>query len=172
MVKVINDNELEINVCVWDWKSYNEGEANFKWFNLPTEIGLLEAHLCDLEEAGLEEPFICDTDGWGGTFTEYTNIYKLIEGMLDIEGLDQYDLLEEYFEIYPDDRIMEVTDENLRMAFGDDLENFANRVHFGSYNALDPYFYLDGYANIVTLPEYKKEKLEAGFIREMIEQRL
>lgn len=171
MVKVNNVEELEINVCIWDWKSYNEGVANFKWFNLPSEVGKLEDHLCVLEEAGLEEPFICDTDGWGDTLTEYTSINKLIDVMLELEGLDQYDLLEEYYEIYPDDRIMEVTDDNLRMAFGDDLSFFANRVHFGSYNALDPYFYLDGYWNICTITEAKKEELEASFIRELIEQR-
>ena len=172
MVKVINDDKLEINVCVWDWKSYNEGEANFKWFNLPSEVGLLEDHLCDLEEAGLEEPFICDTDGWGGTITEYTSINKIIDVMLDLEGLDQYDLLEEYFEIFPDDRIMEVTDDNLRMAFGDDLCFFADRIHFGSYNAMDPYFYLNGYGNIVTIPEHKKEEMEEGFIYDLIGERL
>ena len=163
---------VKVNICIWDWKSYNEGEANFKWFNLPSEIGLLEDHLCDLEEAGLEEPFISDTDGWGGTITEYTNINKLIDVMLDLEGLDRFDLLEEYYEQYPDDRIYFFGNDDLHMLFDDDLENFANRVQFGRYNALDPYFYLNGYANIVTIPEHKKEELEASFIREVINQRL
>lgn len=171
MVKVNTVEELEVNVCVWDWKSYNEGEANFKWFKLPSEVGLLEDHLCELEEAGLEEPFICDTDGWGGTITEYTSINKLIDVMLDLEGLDQFDLLDEYYSIYPDDRIYEVTDDTLKMVFGDDLENFANRVLFGSYSASDPYFYMNGNGNITTLTEDEREDREAGFIREVIKQR-
>ena len=172
MVKVNNVYELEINVCIWDWKSYNEGVANFKWFTLPAEVGKLEDHLCDMEEAGLEEPFICDTDGWGGVISEYTSINRLIDVMLDLEGLDQYDLLEEYYELYPDDRIYEVTDHDLRMVFGDDLENFANRVHFGSYNAMDPYFHMNGYGNIVTLSDYVKEEMEAGYIEDVIGRRL
>ena len=158
-------NKITLNICIWDWKSYNNGEANFKWFSLPNELKELENHLCDLEE-----PFICDTDGWNDTITEYTSINKLIDVMLELEGLDQFDLLEEYYEQYPDDRIYFFGNDDLQMLFSDDLENFANRVHFGSYNALDPYFYLDGYANIVTIPEFKKEEYEKSYVRTIVEQ--
>lgn len=161
---------LKINICIWDWKSYNNGEANWKWFELPTEATELETHLDDLAANGLEEPFICDTDGWNDTITEYTSIYKLIDAMLELEGLDQYDLLEEYYEQYPDDRIYFFDNDDLQILFDDDLESFANRVHFGSYNAFDPYFYLDGYGNIVTISEREKEEYEQSYIRTIVEQ--
>ena len=92
--------------------------------------------------------------------------------MLDLEGLDQYDLLEEYYGIYPDDFIYEITDDNLRGVFGDDLENFANRVLHGSYNARDTYFYMNGNGNITTLSEDEKEERGAGFIEDVIGPRL
>ena len=163
-------NKITLDICIWDWKSYNNGKANFKWFSLPNELKELENHLCDLEEKGLEEAFVCDTDGWNDTITEHTSINKLIDVMLNIENLDQFDLLEEYYEQYPDDRIYYFDNNDLHMLFDDDLENFANRVHFGSYNALDPYLYLNGYANIVTIPEHKKEEYEQSYIRTIVEQ--
>ena len=161
---------IKINLCIHDWKSYNVGNDNWKWFELPKEATELENHIDELAANGLNEPFICDTDGWNDTITEHTSINNLINAMLEIENYDFHDLLEEYYAQYPDDRIFFFSNDELQILFDDDLENFANRVHFGSYNAFDPYFYLDGYANIVTISEHKKEEYEQSYVRTMVEQ--
>ena len=160
---------LNIKICIWDWGSYNEGVGNWCWFSLPEEITELEEHLCDLEAEGLEEPFICDTDGWSDVINEYTGINNLLEVMADLDGLNKYDILEMYHEQYNhEDAIYPFDNDHLSMLCGEDMEDFANRIHFGDYNAYDSYFYLNGYGNIVTVSEKEKEAMEDGYIKDYI----
>src|SRR5699024_8728793 len=143
----------------------------WEWFNLPEEINELEDHLIDLSSEDLEEPFIWDTDGWNDIINEYTDINNLLEVMADLDGLNKYDILEMYHEQYnQEDAIYPFDNESLSMLYGGDLEDFANRIHFGDYNAFDSYFYLNGYDNIVTISEQEKEAMEDGYIRDYIEE--
>lgn len=88
-----------------------------------------------------------------------------------LEDEDLYDsLVSEYgkdylYEEQPDDALMELDEENVKMACGDDAMNILQRAFFGydfnpynddkkeAFNPSRDYFFLNGYANMVSVDE-------------------
>lgn len=88
-----------------------------------------------------------------------------------LEDEDLYDsLVSEYgkdylYEEQPDDALMELDEENVKMACGDDAMNILQRAFFGydfnpynedkkeAFNPNRDYFFLNGYANMVSVDE-------------------
>ena len=89
----------------------------------------------------------------------------------DLEDEDLYDsLVSEYgkdylYEEQPDDALMELDEENVKMACGDDAMNILQRAFFGydfnpynedkkePFNPNRDYFFLNGYANMVSVDD-------------------
>lgn len=88
-----------------------------------------------------------------------------------LEDEDLYDsLVSEYgkdylYEEQPDDALMELDEENVKMACGDDAMNILQRAFFGydfnpynddkkePFNPNRDYFFLNGYANMVSVDD-------------------
>ena len=86
---------IEINICIHDWNSYNNGQDNWNWFTLPTQESELLDHLDAMHKQGLDEPFICDYEA-PFKIGEHANIGNLIEITYFnedelLETLDPYD---------------------------------------------------------------------------------
>jgi len=159
-------NEFELRICVWDWKSYNNGISNWRWFDMD-EMDEIEEYINKLEEQGLEEAFICDYEcSHKLAINNYTNIadvLSLIDSLDEIEEViedriirsDIYDMgeFEEVFRDYTPTQLATV-------------------IHFGEYNPMDEYFTFDGYSNIKTLNTYQYKELIADIESDVLSEYL
>lgn len=159
-------NDFELRICVWDWKSYNQGISNWKWFDFD-ELDEVEDYINELEEKGLEEAFICDYEcSHKLAIDNYTNIVDVlsfIDSLDEIEGAIEERITEN--DIYSMDEFDGIFE-------GHDPSYIVNRIHFGEYNPLDDYFTFDGYGNIKTLSEHEHQELineiESDVLREYL----
>lgn len=156
---------MEIRICVWNWADYNNGNGNWKWFTLPSQELDLENYMEELKEQGREEFFICDSEH--SFISENTSIKALIE----LTQYEEFDVLEEYYQEYPDKIINDMSDFD-DLFHGVDPIRIANTIHFGSYNPSHDYFTFDGYGNIETLSDYEKEEREQEYINYQIKEML
>ena len=145
--------EFELKICIWDWKSYNNGISNWKWFDMD-ELDEVEDYINELAEKGLEEAFICDYEcSHKLAINNYTNIasvLNLVNSLDEIEEAIEARIAEN--ELYT----MDVFDEVFE---GCTPSYIADRVHFGEYNSFDEYFTFDGYGNIKTLNTFEYNEL-------------
>lgn len=146
-------NEFELKICVWDWKSYNQGITNWRWFDFD-ELDEVEDYINEMQEKGLEEAFICDYEcSHKLAIDNYTNIVDIlnfINSLGEIEEAIEERIAEN--DIYSMDEFDEIFE-------GHDPSYIANRIHFGEYNPLDDYFTFDGYGNIKTLNTFEYQEL-------------
>lgn len=145
-------NEFELKICVWDWKSYNDGIGNWKWFDYD-ELDEIEGYIEELAEKGLEEVFICDYECSHklpvNNHTDISSVLNLVNSLDEIEEAIQERIAER--ELFNMDEFEEV--------FRDYTPTqLATVIHFGEYNPMDEYFTFDGYSNIKTLniSQYKE----------------
>jgi hypothetical protein len=145
--------EFELKLCIWDWKSYNNGIGNWKWFDYD-ELDEIEEYINKLAEKGLEEAFICD----------YECSHKLpVNNHTDISSvLNLVNSLDEIEEVI-EDRIIR-SDIYEMGEFEDVFRDYtptqlATVIHFGQYNPMDEYFTFDGYSNIKTLNTFEYQEL-------------
>lgn len=154
---------IKINLCIHDWKSYNDGNGNWKWFELPAQESELLDHLDAMQEKGLEEPFICDYEA-PFKIGEHSSIANLIEISYFnehelIETLDPYD--NELNEIYPINELETYLDSL------DPVEAFY-KGKFSTFHSFHDFWKLDGYENIQGLTDHdyndvKKDMLQQAF---------
>ena len=152
---------IKINLCIDDWKSYNEGNANWKWFTLPTQEGELLDHLDTMNEQGLDEPFICDYEA-PFKIDEHARIGNLVE----IAYFNESELLEtldenELDEVFPIDEL------ETYLGSLDPADAFY-RGKFSNLHSFHDYWKLDGYENIQGLTDHeyndvKKVMLQKAF---------
>ena len=146
-------NEFALRLCVWDWKSYNQGIGNWKWFDFD-ELDEVEDYITELAEKGLEEAFICDYECSHklaiGIYTNISSVLNLVNSLDEIEEsieerISERDLfnMDEFEEVFRD-----YTPTQL-----------ATVIHFGEYNPINEYFTFDGYGNIKTLNNYEYREL-------------
>lgn len=159
-------NEFELKICVWDWKSYNNGIGNWKWFDYD-ELDEIEEYISELAEKGLEEAFICDYEcSHKLAINNYTNIasvLNLIDSLDEIEEAIEERIAEN--ELYPMDEFEDV--------FRDYTPTqLATVIHFGQYNPMDEYFTFDGYSNIKTLNTFECRELIADIESDVLSEYL
>ena len=144
---------MNINICLWNWKDYNDGIDNWKWFALPEDTENMYEWIEILNNEGKEEVFICDSEN--SFITESTSI----EGLIALSYCD-YDEITELASYEPAFQI-EMLDEMLE---GYSPTKIINMIHFGNYSPLDDYFMFDGNYNIKTLSNYEyDEHMEDAF---------
>lgn len=159
-------NEFELKICIWDWKSYNDGIGNWKWFDYD-ELDEIEEYISELAEKGLEEAFICDYEcSHKLAINNYTNIasvLNLIDSLDEIEEAIEERIAEN--ELYPmgefEDVFRDYTPTQL-----------ATVIHFGQYNPMDEYFTFDGYSNIKTLNTFECRELIADIESDVLSEYL
>ncbi|MBR4407886.1 MAG: hypothetical protein IKT27_06190 [Clostridia bacterium] len=92
---------------------------------------------------------------------------ELIAAVASEENDDVYQsLIDEYGQEYlqeeqPDDQVLTLDDEGIKIACGDDALNIVQRAFYGgryrfeqdSFNPNDEYFYMNGYGNMISLQE-------------------
>lgn len=81
-------NEFELRLCIWDWKSYNDGIGNWKWFDMD-ELDEVEDYIEELANQGLEEAFICDYECSHklaiNNYTSVASVLNLVNSLDEIE---------------------------------------------------------------------------------------
>lgn len=156
----------KINLCINDWKSYNEGNANWKWFELPTQENELLDHLDTMQEQGLEEPFICDYEA-PFKIGEHASIGNLIE----ISHFSEYELLET---LDPDDNelngiySMNELDYFIDTFFKDFYDAFSGGLG-AKMNWNDDYFKVNGLGHIETISNKEYERIKSRMLQEAFE---
>ena len=145
--------EFELKLCIWDWKSYNNGISNWKWFDFD-EMDEVEDYINELAEKGLEESFICDYECSHklaiGNYINIVDVLNLVNSLDEIEEAIEERIAEH--ELFNMDEFEEV--------FGDYTPTqLATVIHFGEYNPSDDYFTFDGYGNIKTLNTFEYQEL-------------
>lgn len=158
--------EFELKICIWDWKSYNNGISNWRWFDMD-ELDEVEDYINELAEKGLEEAFICDYEcSHKLAINNYTNIasvLNLIDSLDEIEEAIEERIAEN--ELYPMDEFEDV--------FRDYTPTqLATVIHFGQYNPMDEYFTFDGYSNIKTLNTFECRELIADIESDVLSEYL
>lgn len=158
--------EFELKLCIWDWKSYNNGIGNWKWFDMD-EMDEIEEYINELEEQGLEEVFICDYEcSHKLAINNYTNIasvLNLVNSLDEIEEAIEERIAER--DIFGMDEFEEV--------FSDyKPTQLATVIHFGEYNPSDDYFTFDGYGNIKTLNTFEYRELIADIESDVLSEYL
>lgn len=153
---------IKINLCIHDWKSYNGGLDNWKWFELPTQESELINHLDAMNKHGLEEPFICDYEA-PFEISEHASISNLIE----ISYLDEDELLE----------ILDPYDNELTEIYSMyELESFVNLFFKDFYDAFsgglgaeinwnDDYFKVNGLGHIETLSAKEYDRIKSRMLQ-------
>lgn len=158
--------EFELKLCIWDWKSYDNGISNWKWFDMD-EMGEIEDYIEELADKGLEEAFICDYECSHELgihdYTTISSVLKLVDSLDEIEETIEERIAER--ELFNMDEFEEV------------FRNYtptqlATVIHFGQYNPMDEYFTFDGYSNIQTLNEYKYRELIADIESDVLSEYL
>ena len=157
---------IKINLCVHDWASYNNGDSNWNWFELPTHESELLDHLDAMHAQGLEEPFICDYEA-PFEIDEHASIGNLIEisnfnenELLDT--LDPYD--NELSEIYS----MDFFDEFVSNFFTDFYDAFTGGIG-AKINWHDDYFKVNGIGHIETLSEKEYDRIKSRMLQQAFE---
>lgn len=159
-------NEFELRLCIWDWKSYNSGMSNWKWFDFD-ELDELEDYIEELAEQGLEEAFICDYEcSHKLAINNYTSVSDVLEF---IDSLDEIEEAIEERIISHDIYEMGEFEEVFRDYTPTQL---ATVIHFGEYNPMDEYFTFDGYGNIKTLNSYEYRELIANIESDVLSEYL
>lgn len=158
--------EFELKICIWGWKSYNNGISNWRWFDMD-EMDEIEDYINKLAEKGLEEAFICDYEcSHKLAINNYTNIasvLNLIDSLDEIEEAIEERIAEN--ELYPMDEFEDV--------FRDYTPTqLATVIHFGQYNPMDEYFTFDGYSNIKTLNTFECRELIADIESDVLSEYL
>lgn len=159
-------NEFELKICIWDWRSYNMGISNWKWFDMD-EMDEIEDYINELAEKGLEETFICDYECTHKlAINNYTNIASVLNLVNSLDEIEE--AIEERI---AENNIcsMDVFDEVFE---GCTPSYIADRVHFGEYNTSDEYFTFDGYENIKTLNEWEYKELIADIESDVLDEYL
>lgn len=146
-------NEFELKLCIWNWKSYNNGIGNWRWFEAD-ELDELEDYIEELADQGLEEVFICDYECSHklaiNNYTDISSVLNLVNSLDEIEEAIEERIAEN--DIYCMDEFEDV--------FRDYTPTqLATVIHFGEYNPINEYFTFDGYGNIKTLNNYEYQKL-------------
>ena len=146
-------NEFELKICIWDWKSYNNGVSNWRWFDMD-ELDEIEDYVNKLAEKGLEESFICDYECSHklaiGNYTNIASVLNLVNSLDEIEEAIEERIAEcELFNMDEFDTVFE----------GYTPTQMATIIHFGEYNPVDNYFTFDGYGNIKTLNNFEYREL-------------
>ena len=159
-------NEFELRLCIWDWKSYNDGIGNWKWFDMD-ELDEVEDYIEELVEKGLEEAFICDYECSHkiaiNNYTSVASVLNLVNSLDEIEEAIQERIISH--DIYEMGEFEEV--------FRDYTPTqLATVIHFGEYNPMDEYFTFDGYSNIKTLNSYEYRKLIADIESDVLSEYL
>lgn len=145
--------EFELKICIWDWKSYNDGIGNWKWFDYD-ELDEIEEYINELEEQGLEEVFICDYECSHklaiGNYTNIASVLNLVNSLDEIEESIEDRIAErELFNMDEFDTVFE----------GYTPTQMATIIRFGEYNPVNNYFTFDGYGNIKTLNDFEYREL-------------
>lgn len=158
--------EFELKICIWDWKSYNNGISNWRWFDMD-ELDEIEDYINELAEKGLEEAFICDYECSHklviGNYASVANVLNLVNSLDEIEEAIEERIAEN--NIYPIDEFDTVFE-------GYDPSYIANRIHFGEYNPANDYFTFDGYGNIKTLDTFEYRELMADIESDVLSEYL
>lgn len=158
--------EFELKICIWDWKSYNNGISNWRWFDMD-ELDEVEDYINELAEKGLEEAFICDYEcSHKLAINNYTNIasvLNLVNSLDEIEGTIEERIAEN--DIYCMDEFDTVFE-------GYTPTQLATVIHFGKYNPMDEYFTFDGYSNIKTLNTSQYKELIADIESDVLSEYL
>ena len=156
---------IKINICIWDWKSYNDGNANWKWFELPTQESELLDHLDTMHNQGLEEPFICDYEapfkiGEHASISNLIEISHFNEDQL-LDTLDPYD--NELYEIYPINELESYLDTL------DPVKAFY-RGKFSNLHSFHDYWKLDGAENIQGLTDLEYNDIKNDMLQQAFER--
>lgn len=157
---------IKINLCIHDWKSYNEGKGNWKWFELPTQESELLDHLDAMQEKGLEEPFICDYEA-PFKIGEHASIGNLVE----IAYFNESDLL---------DTLDPYDNELSEIYFMDDFDDFASHFFTDFYDAFtsglaakfnwhDDYFKVNGNGHVETISEKEYDRIKSRTLQQAFE---
>ena len=159
-------NEFELRLCIWDWKSYNDGIGNWKWFDMD-ELDEVEDYIEELANQGLEEAFICDYECSHklaiNNYTSVASVLNLVNSLDEIEEAIQERIISH--DIYEMGEFEEV--------FRDYTPTqLATVIHFGEYNPMDEYFTFDGYSNIKTLNSYEYRELIANIESDVLSEYL
>jgi len=158
--------EFELKICVWDWKSYNDGIGNWRWFDFD-ELGEIEDYINKLAEKGLEEVFICDYECShklsANNYTDISSVLNLANSLDEIEETIEDRIIRS--DIYD----MGEFDEVFRDYTPTQL---ATAIHFGEYNSMDEYFTFDGYSNIKTLNASQYKELIADIESDVLSEYL
>ena len=159
-------NEFELRLCIWDWKSYNDGIGNWKWFDMD-ELDEIEDYIEELADQGLEEVFICDYECSHklaiNNYTDISSVLNLVNSLDEIEEAIEERIAEN--DIYCMDEFEDV--------FRDYTPTqLATIIHFGEYNPSDDYFTFDGYGNIKTLNEFEYRELIADIESDVLSEYL
>lgn len=146
-------NEFELKLCIWDWKSYNQGIGNWKWFEVD-ELDEVEDYIEELAEKGFEEVFICDYECSHklpiGNYTNIVDVLNLVNSLDEIEEtIDERIIQRDIYEMGEFEEVFR----------GYTPTQMATVIHFGEYNPMDDYFTFDGYSNIKTLNEFEYREL-------------
>ena len=158
--------EFELKICIWNWKSYNNGISNWRWFDMD-ELDEVEDYINELAEKGLEEAFICDYECSHklpvNNYTDISSVLNLIDSLDEIEESIEERIAEN--ELYPMDEFEDV--------FRDYTPTqLATVIHFGQYNPMDEYFTFDGYSNIKTLNTFECRELIADIESDVLSEYL
>ena len=159
-------NEFELRLCIWDWKSYNDGIGNWKWFDMD-ELDEVEDYIEELANQGLEEAFICDYECSHklviNNYTSVASVLNLVNSLDEIEEAIQERIISH--DIYEMGEFEEV--------FRDYTPTqLATVIHFGEYNPMDEYFTFDGYSNIKTLNTSQYKELIADIESDVLSEYL
>lgn len=158
--------EFELKICIWDWKSYNNGISNWRWFDMD-ELDEVEDYINELADQGLEESFICDYECSHklaiNNYTNVADVLKLVNSLDEIEEAIEERIAErELFNMDEFDTVFrDYTPTQL-----------ATVIHFGEYNPMDEYFTFDGYSNIKTLNTYQYKELIADIESDVLSEYL
>lgn len=159
-------NDFELKICIWDWKSYNQGISNWRWFEFD-ELEEIPNHLEKLKKKGLEEPFICDYEfSHELPICDYTNIssvLKLVNSLDEIEETIEERIIEN--DIYSMDNFNDLLS-------GMKPSDIAKMIRYGSYNPMHDYFTFDGCGDIETLSEYEYNGLISDIELEVLSEYL
>lgn len=150
---------MKLNICIHNWADYNNGLGNWKWFNLPEETNELIGLLDEWEE---KEIFIVDSDH--RFITESDDVYKLIDLA---ENYDEDDLLQDYYNNYPDSQVCNMDE------FDDIMQGFepfeiVRMTFYGEFNPNDSHFTFNGYGNLKSLSEGELTELEESYLYDQI----
>ncbi len=146
-------NDFELKICIWDWKSYNQGISNWRWFEFE-ELDEVEGYINEMQEKGLEEPFICDYEFSHELpiydYTSISSVLKLVNSLDEIEETIGERIIEN--DIYSMDEFDDLLS-------GVKPSDIAKMIKYGSYNSYDDYFRFDAYGNVKTLSKWEYQEL-------------